>query len=340
MNPATVPEGVSKPIAFDTFRARVMFLLALVFLVFVGGIVHRTISGTITQSQRDTVAGGLLIIWPLFIVEVLWGVVRRDRSQPISTVIRRAALVCLVPPWRMALPDSRTGLIWLPRMGWHPHGKELSERLEHAFAGPMVLVALMILPVLGLEYFRSSDVQSTPELSIALDVGIAVIWVAFAMEFIIKTSAHPKPSSFAMEHWLDLAIVVLPLLEFVLTKGHVGALARLVRAGQALSPAQLARMERLYRLRGVAAEGWHALLLLDFIARMLGHTPEKRIKQIGERIVELENEISELRHDARSLEERLASTQPNQNQPETRSGGATGELPSEAVTATKRPSEP
>ena len=254
----------------------------------------------------------------------------------------RAYIVCLMPPWRMALPDPRTGLIWIPRIGWQPHGKELSQRLEHSFAGPMVLVALMILPVLGLEYLRADDVKNSPELSIALDVGIAVIWVAFATEFIFKTSAHPKPLTFAKENWLDLAIVVLPLLEFLLSKWKMAPLARLLRAGQAISPEQLARMERLYRLRGVATEGWHALLLLNFIARLIGHTPEKRLKRIRERITELEEEISELEKDASSLHEKLMAetSVPDQNQPETRSGGATGELPSAAVTANNRPSEP
>jgi len=338
MNPEAV--STAKPTPLDTFRARVMFLLSFSFLLLVAGVVHHAINSEATAHELKVMQTALLILWPIFVVEAAWGVVRRDRSQPLRPMLKQAAIVCFVPPFRMAMNDPRTGQIWVPRIGWHPHGKELSERLEHAFAGPMVLVALMILPVLGLEYFSAKDVHNSPELSFAVDVGIAVIWLAFTIEFVFKSSAHPKPTAFAIEHWLDLAIVVLPLLEFVLAKWNLGAIARLARAGQALSPVQLARMERLYRLRGVATEGWHALLLLDFIARMLGHTPEKRLKQIGERIVELENEISELRHDARSLEERLALTRPNQNQPETRSGGATGEFPSDAVTATKRPSEP
>ncbi len=337
------PEPAAAPTVFDTFRARAMFFLAFVDLLLVAGLVHRSSHTGVTESEHEMLATGLLALWPLFIIEVVWGVVRRDRTQPRASVVWRAVMVCFMPPWRMALPDSRTGLIWLPRIGWQSRGKELSERLEHAFAGPMVLVALMILPVLGLEYFRSDTVRHTPELSIALDVGIAIIWVAFATEFVFKAFAHTKPLSFAKEKWLDLAIVVLPLLEFVLTKWNMASFAKLVRAGQALSPEQLARMERLYRLRGVATEGWQALLLLNFIARLVGHTPEKRLKRIGDRIAELEEEISELEKDASSLREKLraqAQAKTDQNQPETRSGGATGELPSAAVTANNRPSEP
>src|SRR5207248_10746406 len=122
-------------------------------------------------------------------------------------------LVALLPPWRMALADTRTGLVWVPRIGWQRPGKELFKRLEQAFAGPMVLFAFLILPVLALEYFRSEDVHNTPELALALDIGIAVIWVAFATEFVFKASAHPKPLAFAADRWLDVAIVVLPMLE-------------------------------------------------------------------------------------------------------------------------------
>ncbi len=329
---------------FDAIRVRVMFLLGFVFLLLVAALIHRTINSGVTESERDLAATILLAVWPVFIIEMVWRIGQRDHTKPLRPQLRHAVLACLMPPWRMAFPDPQTGMIWIPRMGWHLPGKELTERLEHAFAGPMVLVALMIMPVLGLEYLRSDEVQNTPELSIALDVGIGVIWVAFALEFILKASAHPKPLLFTKLNWLDLAIVLLPMVEFILAKWHMAPLARLLRAGQALSPEQLARMERLYRLRGVATEGWHALLLLNFIARLVGHTPEKRLKRLGEKIAELEEELSELEKDANSLRERLAGSprgEQNQNQPEeTRSGGAMGELPNAGVTASKQPSEP
>jgi hypothetical protein len=252
-------------------------------------------------------------------------------------------LVWLMPPLRMAIRDARTGSIWVPRIGWQQPGKELSQRLEHAFAGPMLLFALMILPVLGLEYFRANHVRNTPELALALDISVSVIWMAFATELIFRAAAHPKPLAFTLDHWLDVAIVVLPVVEFFLERWRMAPLLRLLRAGEALSPEQLARMERLYRLRGVATEGWHALMVMNFVTRLLGQTPEKRLKRIGERIAELEEQLSELRQDESSLREQLAGqtkSVADQNQPETRSGGATGELPRAAVTASKQPSEP
>jgi hypothetical protein len=295
------------PTRLDTIRARFMFALAFVYLLLVAGLVHRATTKTVSLLELDFMYVGLAVLWPMFVVEALCGVFQRDRSKPSRPVVKRAILVVLMPPWRMALTDPRTGLIWVPRIGWQRPGKELFKRLEQAFAGPMVLFAFLILPILGFEYLQSDEVHSSPELSLALDIGIAVVWVAFATEFIFKASAHPKPFTFATERWLDVAIVVLPMLEFVLTKWVDAApLARLLRLGRALSPDQIARMQRLYRLQGVATKAWHALLLLEGVARLLGQTPEKRLARVEEKIEEVEEELDELRKDAASLKAMIA----------------------------------
>jgi voltage-gated potassium channel len=284
------------PTRGETVRARFMFALGFVHLLLVAGLIHRSTSKTVSQFELDVMHAGLALLWPMFVLEGLWGFSRRDRTQPRGPVLKRAILVALLPPWRMALTDPRTGLIWVPRIGWQRPGKELFKRLEQAFAAPMVLFAFLILPVLGFEYVRSEQVRETPGLALALDVGIAVIWLAFATEFVFKASAHPKPFKFARDRWLDVAIVVLPMLEFVLTKWVDAApLARLLRAGRALSPEQITRMQRLYRLQGLATKAWHALLLLEGVARLFGVTPEKRLARTQEKIADLEEEIAELR---------------------------------------------
>src|SRR5262249_54483144 len=124
MSPDTVP-AAPQPTRFDTFRARVMFLLAFVYLLLVAGLVYRATSRTVTQSQRNVSYAGLAGLWPVFVLEVVWGAATRDRSKPSRPVLWRAVLVCFLPPWRMALADPRTGLVWIPRIGWQQPGKEL-----------------------------------------------------------------------------------------------------------------------------------------------------------------------------------------------------------------------
>jgi hypothetical protein len=344
MNPATAPHAGPQPTRWDTFRARFMFLLAFVFLLVVAGVLHRATSKEVTLPELTAMYVGLVALWPVFTVEAVWGVLRRDRTKPRGPVIWRALLVCVLPPWRMALVDPRTGLVWVPRMGWQQPGRDLFKRLELLFSGPMLVFAFLILPVLGTEYFWPESEPKPWELVLALDISIAIIWVAFATEFVFKASVHPKPFRFATEHWLDAAIVLLPMLEFVLTQwADAAPLARLLRLGRAMRPDQLARLQRLYRLRGVAAKGWRALMVLEALARLFGQTPQKRLAKLEEQITELEEELAELRKDAETTRALIDSPTPapeDQNQPEVISGGRTGEPSGDVVTASSRPSGP
>jgi hypothetical protein len=347
--PGQSSELPPEPTRLDTLRARVMFALAFGYLLLVAGLIHRAGSSEVTQFELDVLTIGISLLWPVFVAEAIWGVTQRDRSKRSHPVYWRAVLVILMPPWRLALTDPRTGLIWIPRIGWQSPGKELFKRLELVFSGPMLLFAFLILPVLGLEYVNAEQVRRNPVLALIADIGIAVIWVAFALEFILKASAHPKPLRFAKERWLDVAIVALPMLEYFLTRWVDAApLARLLRLSRAIAPEQLARLQRLYRLQGLATKAWHALLLLEGVARLLGQTHEKRLAKLEEKIAEAEEELAELRRDAeelrRRIAERLAEAEQQrtiaQKQPEVVSGGATGVVPGEAVIATNRPSGP
>jgi voltage-gated potassium channel len=285
-----------------------MFLLAFGYLLLVAGLLHRATSKSVMHWEVEAMVAGLAGLWPVFVVEALWGAWRRGPSYPRRSAWLRAALVIAMPPWRMALPDPRTGLVWIPRIGWQRPGKELFKRLERAFSGPMLLFAFLILPILALEYVSGEQVREIPALVLALDIGIALVWVAFATEFVFKASVHPKPFAFAKERWLDAAIVLIPTLEFVLTKWVDAApLARLLRLGRALSPEQIARMQRLYRLQGLATKAWHAFLLMEGVSRLLGFTPEKRLAQVEERIADLEEQLAEARQEADELRAAIAA---------------------------------
>lgn len=285
-----------------------MFALAFAFQLLFAGLIHRALTNSVSQWELDVMHAGLFGLWPVFVLEAAWGVYHRDRTRPRRPAIFSALLVSAMPPWRMAQPDPRTGLIWVPRIGWQQPGKALFKRLEKAFGGPMLLFAFLILPLLLVEYMRADVVKESPALALGLDVGIALVWIAFATEFVFKASAHPKPLRFARERWLDAAIVLLPMLEFVLTRWVDAApLARLLKAGRALSPEQLARMQRLYRLQGLFRKAWHALMLLEAVNRLIGNTPEKRLAALEDRIAEVEEELSELRAEEAELKAQIAA---------------------------------
>lgn len=312
--PPNEPSPVSSPAAppsadpclprpRDTFRAAFMFALSFGYLLILAGLVHRTTTPSASSVELFLIYGSLIILWPVFAVEALVGLLRRNRRLPLPPLVLRTLLVLLLPPWRMGWIDPRFGLIWLPRLGWCCPGLPMFKRLERIFAVPMVLFAFLILPLLLLEYLKADEVKQNPAVALGLDIGIAIIWIAFATELIVKTSVHPKPLTLTKDRWLDVAIVVLPMLEFLLTKWIDAApLARLVRLGRALSPEQFARMQQLYRLRGLTTKAFHAFLLLEGVGRLLGQTPQKRLAKVRQRIQELQEEIAELEKEAAEWE--------------------------------------
>ena len=286
--------------------ARFLFWLAFLDLLLFAGLIHRAQEKEVTHLELQILSIGLIVLWPIFIFEVWFNVLRRDRTKPARSAISRALLVTFLPPYRMGTPDSRTGLIWLPRIGWQKPGKALYKRLDAAFSGPMLLFAFLILPVLIFEYTLSQQVRSSPTFSLAVHIAVSLIWVAFALEFILDSSVAPKPFEHIKKRWLDAAIVIIPLLEFTLTKWFDAApLARLLRLSRAVAPEQLGRMQQLYRLRGMATKAWQAFLLLGGMGRIIGPNYEKRLKQIDEEVTNLEEQIVELKQEAVEVRAKL-----------------------------------
>ena len=289
--------------------APVMFSRSFLYLLTIAGLINRATASNMNELELVVMNGVLAILWPIFVAEALFGFFRRSPELSAKRAATRVLLVLLIPPMRMAWIHPATNRIWLPRIGWHPPGKPLLKLLDKLFGVPMLLFAFLILPVLGLEYTMPDKVKDVPGFALALDIGIAVIWVAFATEFIVKVSASPRTLTYMKERWLDLAIVLLPTFEFVLTRWVDAApLARLLRLGRAMGPDQIARMNKLYRLRGLLMKGWHAFLLLEGVGRLLGNTPEKRLQKIEDQIGELEEQIAELRQEAEELRRKAAQS--------------------------------
>ncbi len=287
--------------------APVMFGLAFVHLLAFAGLIHRADERYhVTGFERAIIYGTLLGLWPLFVVEAWVGVALRDRNWRAGPVVARAAAVCLFPPARLGLIHPVTGLIWLPRLGWERPGKALLARLDRGFGVPLLLFALLVVPVLGIEYVWAEAVKGSPAFALVLHACLAVIWVAFATEFILKMEASGKPFEYAQRKWLDAAIVLLPTLEFVLTAwADAAPIARLLRTTRAIAPDKLARMGQMYRLRGLLMKMWHAMLALELLARLLGDNPRKRLARLEAEIAAAEEELTALRAEADAVRAKM-----------------------------------
>ncbi len=169
----------------------------------------------------------------------------------------------------------------------------------------MILIALMIMPILIVEFFMKVQVAQYAWLRLLLHVGTGVIWFAFAFEFILMVSVAEKKLAYCKQHWLDLAIILLPLFSFLRSL----RVLRATRAAKLMKIPQITKMVRVYRLRGTAVKAIQAMILLEFFQRLFGTNSERAIAKLQARLEEVEREAKLLRRKIVKLEREQAAQQ-------------------------------
>ena len=216
----------------------------------------------------------------------------------------------------MAARDARTGKrIWLPRLGWVTVDERLRQRVEQSLNVPMIGIALMVIPVLALDYYQPdhhpivahmqnalrmpvpqqttvdskqlwiATVAHQPAVRLATRIGEALIWTAFALEFVVMISVVDRKLRYCLQHWIDILVIVLPLIGFL----RMLRLARLARLNQ------LGRFTRLYRLRGSVLRAQRGMIVASFLDRVIHRSPQKRLARLKESLAEKEREADLLR---------------------------------------------
>jgi len=277
-----------------------LFFLAVLFLVVLAGLIHRYPRLDTTDPEMVLIHGGLLSLWLVFLLEAVLRFRLRDRRRPAGIALLTATACVLLPPLRMGCRSQvRRHHIWLPGLGWQEINNHLRRTLERVFSVPMIFFALMVLPLLALEYYETDKIRAEPVLALWLDIGTSVIWLAFAVELILMLAVSERPWRYCFVHWLDVVIVLLPAVEML-------PLFRLLRLGRALRLEQLLRWGRLHRLQALLARGWRAFLLLQIVQRLTGRSLERSLKQLQDLLHAKEEELADLRGEIKELEERIA----------------------------------
>jgi voltage-gated potassium channel len=189
----------------------------------------------------------------------------------------------------------------LPRIGWANVDHPLRTRVERGASIPMLVIALMVLPLLAAEHYLEPQIRSSAWLLFVVKASAGLIWMAFTFEFVLMLSLSERKLRYARQHWLDALIVSLPLIDFL----PALRLGRLLRLGRISRLQQLARTLRVFRLRGTAMRLWRAILLLEVIDRVIGGSPEKRLAKLRDQLALKEQEIADLRGEIALLESRL-----------------------------------
>jgi voltage-gated potassium channel len=277
-----------------------MFFLSLAFLVAFAGAIHRLPRLRPGDIEEEWIRGGLAGLWLIFIGEAGLRFQRHRRDQPAWRAFLNALICAVVPPLRMACRGhERPDHIWLPWLGWSKIDAPLRHTLERFFSIPMVVLAAMVLPLFFLEYQWADQVRAHFGLALALDIGTSFIWLAFTVELIVMCAVAERPLRYCGQHWIDVAVVLLPLIEGL-------PVLRLLRVGRTLRLEPLLRWGRLQRLHALALRGWRALLLLQIAQRLTGRSLESRLRQLQDLLRAKEDDLEELRREIREVEERIA----------------------------------
>ncbi|HEX4929243.1 MAG TPA: ion channel [Gaiellaceae bacterium] len=120
---------------------------------------------------------------------------------------------------------------------------ERSRRIERAFEIPMIVAALLVIPVIAVEQSNAGD----PWREIAAVTNWA-IWIAFATELVVMLAVVPDRWGWARSHLLEVIVVVLTPPFAPSSLQAVRAL-RLLRLLRLLRVARYAR--RVFTLDGV-----------------------------------------------------------------------------------------
>ena len=264
----------------NQIREGFMFTVVVAQLALIGLILPHGDSG---EAFRDAMARdhllwkGLKGLWILIGFEGVFGLVQAsDKGQ----AWKRLLMVLLIPPMRLAVsPRYANNWIWVPFCGWQRVDEESFSKLELRLALPMIILTLLIVPVLLIEFVGQKWLEASPVLAFGTHALTAIIWLGFAVEFILMVSACPNKVRYCIKHWINLVIILLPLVAFL-------RFLRLLR---------FAKLARAYRLRSVTMRAWKLVLLFNLLDRVGQRNPRKYIASLEKKITEMEAEVAALK---------------------------------------------
>lgn len=160
------------------------------------------------------------------------------------------------------LPPPRPGVrhVKFKRLGILVADDELRRRVDRLFHRPMIILALLVLPVLAIEHlYLNPDQYQSHDLAAWICRGaLALIWFAFLTEFVLKIMIAECRIEYVRRNWLDVIIILLPVL-------------------RPLRVAAVARTSRVFTLRGVGVK-----FLRYAVSAAIGlEATERILKKIG-----------------------------------------------------------
>lgn len=274
--------AISKLQIFENRFAPIMFWFSIVMLMLMGFIIMFSFSEaarflvTPLVLWQMTILYGIFMIVPL--VELLYVIHLKNKEYlkvSIHQLIFRTVSIPLMPLRMGARRLSDNNLLWIPFWNWTKCNDILLEELKRKFSLPMIGIALLIIPILFIDLNKTVGDQvatRVPEISLYLEAVQAFIWIAFTFEFILMFSVTREKLDYCKANWIDLFIILLPLISFLRTFRAIQGIAR------------VNQLARAYRFKGVITKVRQALVLADLVQRIMYPNPESQLKALQKNI--------------------------------------------------------
>ena len=165
-------------------------------------------------------------------------------GKPADVAGQRSLRDCIAPrDAELPPPIPGTRHVRVPRTCIIIADDALRARIDRAFHWPMIVLAFLVLPLLAIELFYLDRFPEAERNWVGLLcwIGFTVIWLAFFIEFMIKIAIAECRIEYARRNWLDIIIIVVPLL-------------------RPLRLTSLLRTSRMFKLRGVGMKAFRYAL--------------------------------------------------------------------------------
>lgn len=173
------------------------------------------------------------------------------------TVVKPEATSAAPLLWHRTRPDfpAPPGCrrIWVPFRGYLDVDDDIRKRVDRFFNVPMLTLALLVLPLLVVDYYASRGGDNHGWLSSGVIIAHIAISVAFLVEFVVKIGIAQSRLGYVARNWIDLIIIILPFLRPL--QG-----LRMVRFLRPLQTARVVQFSRVYAVRGVGIKAVRTMI--------------------------------------------------------------------------------
>jgi voltage-gated potassium channel len=272
------------------------FIVSLIMLIISAAIINNfsyedgALQYSIFISKMLMIYGYLWTFFVLdaFIVMVLayMGNVRIAQSALIRKLFGLIFPPIAIGQRNLIDPDK----IWLPFYNWSKCNEGLFNHLKKQFSIPMIIIALLIIPVLLIEWQFYEEVENflNTDLSLLLGLIQGFIWFAFAFEFLLLIAITDNKFSYIKRNWIDLLIILLPFVSFVRS-------IRLVKV------AKITQLSRGYKLRALLMKAREGFIFASFFSRIMAVKPDFQLNKLMKKFNENQKEREIIEEDLAKL---------------------------------------